>query len=172
MGLRWRLLFFGYPALEILTAWGLASVIGWGWTLFALVAGLPPGIMLMRSAGRSAMSELQGSVAAGVSPAGTGRHGIRFTAGMLLAVPGIWSDLAAILVLTPPSRRWLVKQTPFAQGSGFLWQRQGVFVRQGVFADGDVVQGDVVQGDVLRTRPAGPPGEGGPASTRDRQLPG
>lgn len=165
MGLRWRLLVFGYPALEILTAWGLASVIGWGWTLVALLAGLPVGLVLMRSAGRSAISELQAAAESGMSPTGTGRHGVRFAAGLLLAVPGIWSDLAAILVLTPPSRRWLLQRTPAMRGSAFLWQRQGVFI------DGDM-DGDVVQGDVLRTRPAGPSGEDRPAGTQDRRLPG
>lgn len=160
MGLRWRLLVFGYPALEILTAWGLASALGWGWAVAILLAGLPVGLLLMRSAGRSAIAELQAAAASGTNPASIGRHGGRLAAGFLLAVPGVWSDLAAVGVLLPPSRRWMLQRTGLIRGS-LLWSRG-----QDAYLDADVIQGDV-----LRKRPAGPSGDG-PAGVQDRQLPG
>lgn len=165
MGLRWRLLVFGYPALEILTAWGLASGIGWGWTLAILLAGLPVGLLLMRGAGRSAMAELQAAAASGTNPASIGRHGGRLAAGFLLAVPGVWSDLAAVAVLIPGSRRWMLQRTGLIRGS-LLWSRG-----QGRYLNPEFLDGEVVQGDVLRSRPAGPSGDG-PTGVQDRRLPG
>jgi len=163
MGLRARLLVFGYPALELLTAWGLAMVIGWGWTLFAVFAGLPVGLLVMRSAGRGAYLHLQQSVDQGQSIPGASRYASRFAAGLLLAIPGLWSDLAGLLVLLPATGRWMMRRLPMSAS-----------LRTGSFAGAFTAFGqsgnatnerwppDVVQGHVVN-RPAGPPREDGPA---------
>ncbi len=51
MTLRARLLLFGYPLLEVATAYAIAMWIGWGWMLLLLVAGIPVGFAFMRNAG-------------------------------------------------------------------------------------------------------------------------
>lgn len=157
MSFRGRLLVFGYPALEILTAWGLAALIGWGWTVLLLLAGIPIGALMMRSASRSAMAELRTRAQTGIPAQGAGRFAVRFAAGLLLAVPGLWSDLLALLVLIPSTGRWLLRRLPtpsLAESGAWSWQ-----VRTWA---GERSTNDVVQGQVLN-KTAGPPGEGGPA---------
>jgi UPF0716 protein FxsA len=172
MGLRGRLLVFGYPALEILTAWGLASVIGWGWTIVVLLAGLPVGALLMRSASKGAVGEFQAAARTGTAPRATGRYAARFAAGTLLAIPGVWSDVAAILVLVPASGRWMLRKlpTPNYRGSGTWTAWSTVATGQG-FGPGPV-GGDVIEGQVV-SRPAGPSGDDGPAGDQStfRGLP-
>ena len=37
---RRRLLVYGFPLLEIVTAYAVAQLIGWGWMLLLLIAGI------------------------------------------------------------------------------------------------------------------------------------
>jgi UPF0716 protein FxsA len=175
MGLRGRLLVFGYPALEILTAWGLASVIGWGWTIVVLLAGLPVGALLMRSASRGAVGEFQTAARTGATPRATARYASRFAAGLLLAIPGVWSDLAAVLVLVPGSGRWMLRKlpTPRYQTTGtWTWSAWSTATMGQGYGWGPV-EGDIVEGQVIN-RPAGPSGDDGPAGdlSNYRGLPG
>jgi UPF0716 protein FxsA len=105
MSLRRRLLTFGYPALELLTAWGLALWLGWGWALLIIVGGLPVGVVLIKRAGRSAFGELQRVSSEGGVPNLGARHGWVLLSGLLLAIPGVWTDVLAVAVLVPAIRR-------------------------------------------------------------------
>ncbi len=79
---RVRLLVFGYPLLEIATAYAVAQLIGWGWTLLLLAAGIPVGFTLMRKAGDAAMRDM--TAAAGTGHAGRlQRHALSFVGGVL-----------------------------------------------------------------------------------------
>jgi len=141
----------------LLTAWGLASVIGWGWTLVVLLAGCPVGVAVLRTASRGAVGELRTAAQQGIAPSGASRYASRFAAGVLLLIPGLWSDLAAVLVLVPGTRRWMLSRLPTSGVvSARTWSTQ--------WGSGDVVPGHVV------VRPAGSPGEGEPAGG-SRELP-
>ncbi len=79
--------------------------------LLILVAGFVLGAAAVKRAGRSAWRNLTASVAAQqqgtppVAPDKDGRNGLAMLGGLLLMVPGLLSDAAALLLLAPPTRR-------------------------------------------------------------------
>lgn len=102
--LRGRLLLFGYPLLELVTIYVVGQWIGWGWTILLLLLGFPAGFALMRNAGDRAMREAvaaqQGSRDYDPAPAA-----LAFVGGLLVAVPGFWSDLVGLLLVIPWTQR-------------------------------------------------------------------
>lgn len=106
MGFKGRLLFFGYPLAEVLVLWGVASLIGWGWTLLGILAGIPIGFALMRNAGASAAGLMQANAtgdqqrAMAMASSMTGQ----FVAGVLIAIPGYLTDLIGLALLLPGVR--------------------------------------------------------------------
>jgi UPF0716 protein FxsA len=106
MGFKGRLLFFGYPLAEILALWGVASLIGWGWALLGILAGIPIGFALMRNAGASATGLMQANAAGDqqramqMASSTTGQ----FVAGVLIAIPGYLTDLIGLALLLPGVR--------------------------------------------------------------------
>lgn len=106
MGFRGRLLFFGYPLAEILVLWGVASIIGWGWALLGILAGIPIGFALMRNAGASATGLMQANAAGdqqrtmAMASSMTGQ----FVAGVLIAIPGYLTDVIGLALLLPGVR--------------------------------------------------------------------
>ena len=166
MTFRSRLLLFGYPALEIATAYAIALWIGWGWMLLLVIAGFPIGFWIMRRAGDAAMVDLQRAAAAGGEP-DSGRHALSFVGGLLIAIPGFWSDLLGLLLVLPPTQRLFRTRSRTWIESRFTTVRMpGVhYPGGGTFAQGDVIQGEVIRGTVIRDDP-GPPEPSGP-----RELP-
>lgn len=106
MGFKGRLLFFGYPLAEILALWGVASLIGWGWALLGILAGIPVGIALMRNAGASAAGLMEATNsgdqqrATAMASSMTGQ----FVAGILIAIPGYLTDVVGLALLLPGVR--------------------------------------------------------------------
>ncbi|CAB4945913.1 unannotated protein [freshwater metagenome] len=160
MPFRRRLVVFGYPLLEILTIVGLAQLIGWGWTLLILIAGIPIGFAVMSRAGRSAFSSMREASRAGRLPDGTaGTHALAFLAGALIAVPGLWTDLAGALLLLPPvrrrvSHRYGPRVTAFTSTAGGM--------RPPSFGTSDVIKGTVVNTE--NAQPNAPGHADGPAA--------
>lgn len=157
MRLRTRLLVFGYPLLEVATAYLVAVWIGWGWMLLLLLAGIPAGFAVMRNAGDAAMRDVRAAQAAGDQAAGMpvagaprdpGRHAMAFVAGLLIAVPGFWTDLVGLLLLLPPTRRLFSRRA-----QGWIDGRVTTVRMPGV----RYPSGDVVQGTVIREHDEGPP---------------
>lgn len=164
MSLRARLLVFGYPLLEVATAYLVAVWIGWGWMFLLLLAGIPAGFAVMRNAGDAALRDLQRAQAGGVAPQ-PGRHATAFVAGLLILIPGFWTDLLGVLLLIPFSRRLFTRR-----GQSWLDSRVTTVRMPGVrFPAADVVQGTVIYPDDLRSPREEPPapGTGGSAG----QLP-
>ena len=76
MSLRRRLLVFGYPALELLTLFAVASLVGLGWLLLGLALGVLIGLAIMQTAGRNAFAAMQAASRSGAVPeASVRRHG-------------------------------------------------------------------------------------------------
>ena len=106
-----RFVFFGYPLAEIVVLWGVASVIGWGWALLGILAGIPIGFALIRNAGSSAAALFQTASAShpqadqerlnAMASSMTGQ----FVAGLLIAIPGYLTDLAGVVLLIPAVRK-------------------------------------------------------------------
>jgi UPF0716 protein FxsA len=143
MSFRTRLLVFGYPLLEVATAYGVAMWIGWGWMLLLILIGFPIGFAIMRNAGDAAMRDLQQATAAGREP-DSGRHALAFVGGLLVAIPGFWSDLVGLLLVIPPTQRLFRQSARTWLSSRFTMVRMpGVHYPGG----GDVIQGTVIHTD-------------------------
>ncbi len=154
MSLRGRLLLFGYPLLEVATAYLVALAIGWGWMLLLLVIGIPIGFALMRNAADAAMAELvatqQEAQRTGQPPAVTdgGRHALAFVGGLLIAIPGFWTDLLGLLLVVPLTQRLFRSRSRRWFESRFTAVRMpGVHYPSATgYADGP----DVIRGTVIR----------------------
>jgi UPF0716 protein FxsA len=142
MSFRSRLLLFGYPLLEVATAYLVATWIGWGWMLLLILLGFPIGFAIMRNAGDSAMRDLQDAAATGREP-DSSRHALTFVGGLLFVIPGFWTDLIGLLLAVPLTQRL------FRQSARTWLEGRFTTVRMpGVRYPGD---GDVIQGTVIRS---------------------
>lgn len=134
------LILIGYPALEILVAIWVASLIGWGWTMVLLLVGLGAGFAVMRVAGLSAFKAMTDPISKAqafeqvnpetgdrvvihphheMSPeevATAGKQlrssGLLFAGGGLLAVPGFVTDVLGLLLVFPPTRAVVASRMP------------------------------------------------------------
>lgn len=152
MTFRSRLLLFGYPLLEVLTAYAVGVWIGWGWMLLLLLIGIPIGFAIMRNAGDAAMVDLQRAAQSGQEP-DAGRHGLAFLGGLLIMIPGFWTDLVGLLLVLPPTQRLLRSRS-----RNWLSSRVATVRMPGVhYPGGDVIQGTVIRDDTPPgTPPSGP----------------
>lgn len=132
MPFRARLLLFGYPALELLTMYALAQWLGWAWALIIFLAGIPIGIVIMRWAA------LRGNA-------------LGFIGGVLWAIPGVWSDLAGLVLIFPPTQAiFRGKAEAWAQARVVTMRFPGAEFRpsDGPRRDGNS-GGDVIEGEIL-----------------------
>ena len=156
MGFRGRLLVFGYPLLEIATAYLVALWIGWGWMLLLLLIGFPLGFAIMRNAGDRALADAQKAAAGGVV-ADPGRPALTFIGGLLVFIPGFWTDLIGLLLVFPPTQRLFRRHgTTWAEARFATVRMPGV---RSPYATGDVIQGTVVREDPPGPTPPGDPRE-------------
>ena len=160
MGWRARLVVFGYPLVELVTVYLVAQWIGWGWTLLLLVAGIPAGLAVMRNAGAAAMADLRRSATTG-EPFDQSRHAFTLLGGLLIAVPGFWTDLAGLIVLLPVTKRILrPRATAWATARMAGLRMPGIYDPRGY--SGDIIQGTVINVEDLRSEQQ--PGDGSPPS--------
>ena len=154
---RRRLLLFGFPILELVTIYLVGQWIGWGWTFLLLLLGIPVGFALMRNAGDAAMRDVV-SAAQSRSQVDASRHTLPFVGGLLIAIPGFWTDLLGALLVFPPTRRLFQSRT-----RSWVSQRFTTVRVPGVHnPSGDVIQGDVLRSTDVRNDTAGPPSPGSP----------
>lgn len=134
-----RLLVFGYPLVEILLLWLVASWIGWLPAILLVIAGLPAGAALIRNSASKYLSSRDASEAksAEIVKSSTAM----FMAGLLIMTPGFLTDVLGVLLLIPPIQRRVMSRI----GS---WT-QARMVRVPGFSSyayrGDVVQGVVIE---------------------------
>ncbi len=131
---------FGYPLVEVLAAWGVATWIGWGWTLLLLVAGIPLGFSIMRRAARHATAEMRAQRVPAPADAAT------FIGGLAIAIPGFVTDLIGLALVIPITRRLLVAAIGPALQSRMAGMRVpgSGYTGPGYAAYGDVIIGEVV----------------------------
>lgn len=102
--LRGRLMIFGYPLLELITIYVVAQWLGWGWTLLLILLGFPAGFAIMRNAGDRALREATAAQQSGRDydpvPAA-----LTFVGGLLVMLPGFWTDLLGLLMVVPWTQR-------------------------------------------------------------------
>lgn len=135
-----RLVVFGFPLAEILVLWGVAAMIGWGWALLGILAGIPIGFALMRNAGASAQALIQASAqgddtrARVLASSATGQ----FVAGALIAIPGYLTDVIGLVLLLPGVRS-AMGRLAVARISPWMSRMPGA---------GPIIQGTIIVEDV------------------------
>ncbi len=107
MPLAILLLLILLPLTELELLWRVGSATGVWPVLAALLAGAIAGGLIIRGQGLRLATELRMQMLAGRLPGDTLLNAImRMAAGALLIVPGFLTDLAGLLLLLPPVRRW------------------------------------------------------------------
>ncbi|WP_028239710.1 FxsA family protein [Stutzerimonas azotifigens] len=104
-------LFLLFPVLELVVLIKVGSAIGVLATLFLLVLGGLGGVLLMRLAGFATAWRARERLARGELPEREMLQGLLLAvAGGLLILPGFISDVLALVLLFPPSRKLLLGQ--------------------------------------------------------------
>lgn len=111
---RWpRLISTGFILLimlEILAFVWVADKIGLGLTLLALIGSAFLGLWLIRRTGLDMVGRLRLTLAQGDEPGHSLIDGACFVvAGLLLILPGFFSDFLALLLMLPVTRNWLIR---------------------------------------------------------------
>lgn len=98
------LILLGLPVLEALVLVLLARAIGW-WLLLWLVAAAVAGLLLLRTERLAVTGRILSALGEGGNPLPALLFSARVVlAGLLLAFPGVISDLIAVLLLVWPRR--------------------------------------------------------------------
>jgi UPF0716 protein FxsA len=115
-----------WPLLEIAAAIVVAHFIGILFCLLGLVAGVPAGALLMRAEARVALRHMREALATGRPPGDGALEGaLGLLAGPLLIVPGFLTDLLALILLIPLTRRVLGRRLARHARSRFVTRAAG-----------------------------------------------
>lgn len=132
------------PIAELAVAIQVGRRIGVAWTLLLLLAGFVAGGWVIRRQGLAAWRSYAEAARGGRAPARTPADAaLVLLAGMLLAFPGFITDVLAVVLLVPFTRR----ATGRVLGT---WLSRAVLRRVSVATiRADVVQGEVVTSEVV-----------------------
>jgi len=105
------LLILALPLAEIATFIVVGNAIGVLRTLTLIVIASVVGFVMLRDAGIMTAFRLQRQASGGRGNQATilAEGGTRMLAGLLLLIPGFLTDLAALLILIPPVRAFLLR---------------------------------------------------------------
>jgi UPF0716 protein FxsA len=137
----------------------VAKAIGLAWALALVIAASAVGGWLLRREGARGWRRFRDALDAGRPPGREATDGLVGLVGaLLLVVPGFLTDVAGLVLLTPPVRalsRGRVRRiaesriSPSVAGDLFGPRR----VRRGSSDAGTPVDGDVVEGEIIDPRP-------------------
>jgi UPF0716 protein FxsA len=103
-GFIFLLVVLGFPALEIYTLFRVADLIGW-WLLAWLIGSALIGWMLIKEERMAVFGRLAVAMQNSQSPiAALWDSGRTMLAGVLLIIPGVLSDVLALILLLLPSK--------------------------------------------------------------------
>jgi UPF0716 protein FxsA len=98
------------PIVEIALFVEIGGLVGVWATLALVLLSAAAGVVLIRVQGVNALARLAASLETGRDPAGPLAHGaLLLVAGVLLLVPGFFTDAVALLLLVPPVREALIR---------------------------------------------------------------
>ncbi|GAB3234021.1 membrane protein FxsA [Glycomyces halotolerans] len=139
-----RLALAGWIVAEAAAFFGLAHLIGAGYTVLVFIATSLLGLAALQYAGAKSLKAAREYLDSGGDPSRRPPGGYAVAGAICLIVPGFVTDLAGVLLLFPPTRvlfrglgRYLASRTPPLR----FGRRRG---------------GDVIDGEVLDERDAGP----------------
>jgi UPF0716 protein FxsA len=109
------LIFVAVPLIEIAILIKLGQWIGFGWTLFIVIATAIAGTYVLHTQGLQVIKRAVESLSKGKAPIAPIVDGsFLMIAGALLLTPGLLTDVAGLLLLIPPVRhvvaRWSMKK--------------------------------------------------------------
>jgi UPF0716 protein FxsA len=111
VGLWLFLIFVALPILEIALFILVGGAIGVLPTLMLVVLAAVAGLVVIRAQGLNALARLEAAIDHGDNPAGPIANGaLKVIAGLLLVVPGFFTDALGLLLLLPPVRRALMRR--------------------------------------------------------------
>lgn len=147
------LLFIVVPLIEITLFVQLGSVFGAGWILFGIVASAVLGVWLVRRQGQGVLAELQRSLNRQADPSEPLANGaMLLLAGVLLIIPGFFTDTLGFLLLIPQLRekmfRWLRARVVIQSAAGM----SGVRFRSGTRQSRPAGTQDVIEGEYTEIR--------------------
>jgi len=139
------ILFLLVPLIEIYFLIKVGSIIGAGWTVFAVVGTAVLGAGLLRIQGLSTLQRAQLSMAKGEIPAVAMLEGVALAiSGVLLLTPGFFTDTLGFILLIPVLRQSLIKR--ILKNSQFLYRRQTMRSHNG-FNESTIIEGEIVDED-------------------------
>ena len=142
-----------YLVVEIVALVALASWIGVGYTLLALLAGSVVGLWLARREGLRAVRAMAEAARDHRAAHVELTDGLLVAmGGLLLLVPGLVTDVAGLLLLLPPTRS-LVRRRMVREAE----RRAPVLRTARIRGDGSIVDGEVVDGPGFRYPPTARP---------------
>jgi UPF0716 protein FxsA len=130
MGLGLILIFIGLPILEIALFVEIGGAIGLLPTLAIILMTAIAGMAIVRWQGLRALDRLRASMETGADPGsdpgGPIAHGaLILVAGVLLVLPGFFTDCLGLLLLVPPVRALLIRR-----GASRATVRAAAYVRR------------------------------------------
>jgi UPF0716 protein FxsA len=109
MGLLALFLFIVLPAIEIYLFIEIGGALGAGWTIVLIFLTAAIGVSAMRRQGLTVLQEAQAAQNAGRPPLAAVAHGVLILlGGLLLLVPGFFTDGLGFLCLWRPARRFFI----------------------------------------------------------------
>ncbi|MDO7596769.1 MAG: FxsA family protein [Pseudomonadota bacterium] len=139
------ILFLLVPLIEIYFLIKVGSIIGAGWTIFAVVGTAVLGASLLRVQGLSTLQRAQLSINKGEVPAVAMLEGVTLAiSGVLLLTPGFFTDALGFVLLIPVIRQSLIKR--LLKNSQFLYRRQTTRTRSG-HSESTIIEGEIVDED-------------------------
>lgn len=139
------LLFLLVPMIEIYFLIKVGSVIGAGWTIFAVIGTAVIGAGLLRIQGLSTLQRAQASMAKGEVPAVAMLEGVTLAfSGFLLLMPGFFTDTIGFLLLIPPLRQSLIKRV--LKNNQFFYRSQTASSHN-TYNQSTIIEGEIVEDD-------------------------
>ena len=109
MGLLALFLFIVLPVIEIYLFIEIGGALGAGWTIMLIFITAAIGVSAMRRQGLAVLQEAQAAQNAGRPPLAAVAHGVLILlGGVLLLVPGFFTDALGFLCLWRPARLFLI----------------------------------------------------------------
>jgi len=143
-------LLLGLPLVEIALFVLVGDAIGLWPTLLAVVLSAVAGVAIVRLRGFRALMQMRASLEAGEDPAGPLAHGaLTVLAGLLLIVPGFFTDAVGLLLLSPAVRGALIAR------AGARLRVRAAARRRERPAAAEVIEGEYETVEDTPRRPAG-----------------
>jgi UPF0716 protein FxsA len=142
--------FLVYAVLELAVVVALASTIGFGWTLLALLGTFVLGVALAGSQVKRQVRRLRAPVK---NPQGAVTDSALVALGtVFVVIPGLLTSVLGLLMLAPPTRAAMRPLAGYLAARGITRRMTGVTEMTGMRPGyGDYIDGEVIEGHVHGT---------------------